>query len=120
MNFWTSPIEWRRKRRVKIVENKTFFPLLFLLSTLVFLCCTWGPDSEHYRDWAEALLRKSATSIYSTTVSPSGMPISHWGHGTAVVLGIFLLLYPSFFYPELSAQCVGVGLFLVSSLSLWG
>src|SRR5262249_3099514 len=70
--------------------------------------------------WAEALLRGSAASISSETLSPSGMPVSQWAHGTGVVLGIFHLLFPSFFSPWLSARCVGVALFLISSLSLWG
>jgi hypothetical protein len=79
-----------------------------------------GPDFLRYQDWAEALLRGSAASIRSETVSPSGMPVSHWGHGTGVVLGIFHILYPSFFSFSLSARCAGVALFLISSLSLWG
>jgi hypothetical protein len=48
------------------------------------------------------------------------MPVSHWAHGTGVVLGIFHILYPPFFSFFLSARCAGVALFLISSLSLWG
>jgi hypothetical protein len=106
--------------RMMVVENRGPLPLLVLLSALIFLCCVEGPDYGRYGEWAEALLRGSAASISSDTVSPSGMPVSHWAHGTGVVLSILHLLYPSFFSPWLSARCVGVALFLISSLSLWG
>jgi len=96
------------------------FPLFLLLSALILLCSVGGPDYPRYQDWAEALLRESAASIDSETVSPSGMPVSNWAHGTGVVLGIFHILYPSFFSFSLSARCAGVALFLISSLSLWG
>jgi len=95
------------------------FPLLLLLSALIFLSWGKGPDYGRYQDWAEALQRGSAASITSETVSPSGMPVSHWAHGTGVVLGIFHILYPPISF-SLSAGCVGVVLFLISSLSLWG
>jgi len=106
--------------RIRIGGNMRLFPLLLLLSALVFLRSVGGPDYGRYEEWAEALLRGSAASIESSTVSPSGMPVSAAAHGTGVVLGIFHLLYPPFFSASLSARCVGVALFLISSLALWG
>ena len=103
-----------------VIENMRLFPLLLLLCALIFFCWREGPDLWHYQEWAEALLRESAVSLSSAIVSPSGMPVSHWAPGTGVVLGIFHLLYPTCFSPSLSAGCVGVALFLISSLSLWG
>src|SRR6516162_1450939 len=108
------------KMRIRIGGNMRLFPLLLLLSALVFLRSVGGPDYGRYEEWAEALLRGSAASIESSTVSPSGMPVSAAAHGTGVVLGIFHLLYPPFFSASLSARCVGVALFLISSLALWG
>src|SRR5215831_13500684 len=109
-------VHWIRMKR----RYNRLFPLLLLLSALIFLCSVGGPDHLRYQDWAEALLRGSAASINSETVSPSGMPVSHWAHGSGVVLGIFHILYPPFFSFSLSARCAGVALFLIASLSLWG
>ena len=105
---------------MKVANRTPAFVLLLVLSTLVFLFCSPGPDYEHYSEWTEALRHGTAASLSSQTLSPSGMPMSHWGHGTALVLGVFHLLFSSFIDLSASAQLAGVALLLVSSWSLFG
>lgn len=92
---------------------------LALLAALLFWCSKPGPDYNRFQDWTEALLRGSADAIASQTLSPAGMPMSHWAHGTGFVLGVFRILLPSVFTPALGASSAAAVLFVISSLALW-
>src|SRR6516165_8262855 len=57
------------KMRIRIGGNMRIFPLLLLLSALVFLRSVGGPDYSNYAEWAEALLRGSSVNIFRDYVS---------------------------------------------------
>ena len=59
--------------------------LLLLFAVLLLAASARGPDLANYEDWAEAARALDLAHADTLTISPLGVPVLMWSHGSGLV-----------------------------------
>jgi hypothetical protein len=87
--------------------------LIFFSGMLLFFICQPGPDFSKYQMWGSALKTLDPNQISSTTLSPTGFPLSHWAHGVGFIYQLPSLLTFKVINPDMGYRIIAVGIFLL-------
>jgi hypothetical protein len=90
--------------------------LIFFSGILLFFTCQPGPDFSKYQMWGNALKALDPNQISSTTLSPTGFPLSHWAHGVGFIYQLLSLLTFKVINPDMGFRITAVGVFLLICL----
>src|SRR5207247_6957115 len=111
---------------IKLLLNNLKFPnqsrimsliwvirLIFFSGILLFFTCQPGADFSKYQMWGNALRALDPNQISSTTLSPTGFPLSHWAHGVGFIYQLPSLLTFKVINPDMWYRIIAVGIFLL-------
>ena len=87
--------------------------LIFFSGILLFFTYQPGADFSKYQMWGNALRVLDPNQISSTTLSPTGFPLSHWVHGVGFIYQLPSLLTFQLINPGMGCRIIAVGIFLL-------